>query len=285
LAGYWAQQRFDSATVSSDSIAFSIIVAIFLFTCVMGAVFLINQVKDIETDRLNNKLYLIASGDVPLCHAWVETVILFVLPTMVTVLWRWKLAVVTGLAFLILGWFYSCPPFSLKDRPVGGAITNLCGGYLVFCFGWMILGNPHLMMLLHATPYALGLLAVYFFTTLPDQEGDRTAKKITVAVRYGNRTVLVAGLIADCAAIILAAVVKDMVIFIPTVISFPFFIRAALTHRMADVLLTNKLATLFLSLAICIKFYLYLPLITVIFLFSKWYYKKRFNIRYPSFRT
>jgi 1,4-dihydroxy-2-naphthoate octaprenyltransferase len=162
---------------------------------------------------------------------------------------------------------------------------NLCGGYIVFSFGWIIGSRPGLDMIFYATPYGLGLLAVYFFTTLPDLEGDKGAHKITVAVRYDRFAVLLAGLITDILAVIAAFITRDWVILVPTVLSCPFFIKAVWSRRVSDVLQTNKFATLFLSLAICIKFPMYFPIILFVFLFSKWYYKKRFHIVYPSFRT
>jgi len=284
-AGYWAQERFAASHLEPDHWPLPVMYAVALYTLAMGSVFLVNQIMDVESDRLNNKLYLIANGDVTLRHAWIETLLLTVLPFGLAACWRRELAIVMVLSILILGWLYSCPPFSLKNRPISGALTNLCGGYLVFSFGWLIGSPPDRTMFLHATPYALGLLSVYFFTTLPDLQGDKAAKKITVAVKFGHNAVLFAGFITDLAAILMAVYTNDPVILIPTLLSLPFFAKAVITKNMADVLRTNKFSTLFLSLAICIKYYLYLVIITFVFIFSKWYYKKRFSIDYPSFKT
>jgi 4-hydroxybenzoate polyprenyltransferase len=285
LAGFWAQQRFAASEELSRSGGWFYIFAIALYSLIMGGIFLVNQIQDVESDRLNNKLYLVANGDVPLHTAWLETILLIVLPCTIMIFLKWQLAVAMVVSFIVLGWFYSCPPFSLKNHPISGALNNLCGGYLVFSFGWMIGSRPGLNMIFYATPYALGLLAVYFFTTLPDLEGDRGAHKITVAVRYKAHAVLLSGLIADILAVSMACATRDWVILVPTVLSCPFFIEAVWSKKVTDVLQTNKFATLFLSLAICIKFPVYFPIILFVFLISKWYYKKRFNIVYPSFRT
>jgi 4-hydroxybenzoate polyprenyltransferase len=256
-----------------------------LFTMLMGGIFVLNQIEDVESDRLNNKLYLIAQGHISATRAYAETGLLIGLPILTLVLVRRDLAVVACLAALIMGWLYSCSPFRLKDRPIGGLMANVAGGSIVFSFGWMITGRPDTQMLLHGIPYVLGLVAVYFFTTIPDMGGDRAANKITVAVRYGAAPVLMAGLVTDVLAIIASALMRDWVILCPTLLVLPFFINARVVGSVDSVLRTNKFATLFLSLIICIRFPAYLALITFVFFLSKWYYKVRFNINYPSFRT
>jgi 4-hydroxybenzoate polyprenyltransferase len=289
LAGYWAHCRFvDGEPFALSSIAEVnpfLFLAVALFTLILGGVFLINQVKDVESDRLNNKLYLIANGDISERAAVVETVLITVIPIAVISLIRTDLAIAMAVAFIVLGWLYSCSPFYLKNRPIGGLVTNAMGGYIVFFFGWMIAGRYSYDMVFYATPYALGLVAVFFYTTIPDVSGDRAAAKITVAVKYGNRPVLIAGLITDLLAIAAAVWTRDIVILLSTVLALPFFINAVHRKTVTQVLRTSKYATLFLSLIVCLRFPIYFLLILIVFFVSKWYYKSRFALNYPSFRT
>ena len=289
LAGVWAQDRFNESivpilysVVHSD---FTYVLYLVSLTLVMGGTFLLNQLEDIETDRLNHKLFLIADGEISERNAIFETILIVVLPIILFIFVRIDLAVMLIISFIVMGWFYSSKPFVLKDKPIGGIVANVLGGYIVFSFGWMIYGQPSWSMILHATPYTLGMQAVYFFTTIPDRVGDEKVNKITIAVKFSRNFVLWGGVVLDAAAIIFAILVGDWIVLIPTVLVLPFFVYAAIKKSDAEVLRTNKFAALFLSLMICVRFPLYLVLITFLFYFSRWYYKARFNMDYPSFKN
>lgn len=288
LAGIWAQNSFgDSLEKISYSFSrnnWEFVLYLALYTLVMGGTFLLNQLEDIESDRLNNKLFLIADGEISIKSAVIETILISVIPVLLLVKMRPDLALMMVISFLVMGWMYSSKPVVLKNRPIGGIAANLAGGYIVFSFGWMIFGEPSAAMLAHATPYVLGMQAVYFFTTIPDRTGDAKAGKVTVAVKYPLAFVLWGGVLLDLAAILTGLIVMDWVVLIPTVLILPFFVYSALKKSPAEVLRTNKFAALFLSLVICIRFPYYLLLITFLFFFSRWYYKIRFNMNYPSFR-
>ncbi len=291
LSGYWAQQRFDGhplvlkPMIELGPIDLTYMFIIGLFTLIMGGVFLLNQLADVETDRLNNKLYLVANGDVSKSQARIETSLLFTIPLLPLIKNRPDLVVVMVMALFITGWCYSCRPLVLKNRPIGGALANLLGGIIIFALGWKIKGTMSLEVLKYATPYVLGVLAVYFFTTIPDLKGDLASGKMTVASKFGVRPAMWAGLAADIFAIGSAVWTRDWVVLLPTLAVLPFFIQAVRKNSVAEVLRTNKLATLFLSLIVCLRFPVYLAFIIALYFFSKWYYRKRFNIVYPSFRT
>ena len=287
LAGLWAQDRFgDSIQELSFSLSetnFIFVLYLALYTLLMGGAFLLNQLEDVETDRLNHKLFLIADGEISEKNAIIETILITMVPIVFFLFIRIDLAVVLIISFLVMGWMYSSRPFVLKDRPIGGIVANLIGGYIVFSFGWMIFGPLSKQMLLHATPYVLGMLAVYFFTTVPDREGDKQANKVTIAVKYDIRIVLIGGVLLNVLAIVAGLFVKDLVVLVPTILILPFFLYTAFKKSDAEVLRTNKFAALFLSLTICVGFPLYLLVIAFLFFFSRWYYKVRFNMNYPSF--
>ncbi len=291
LSGYWAQQRFGGNLpifnpmfkIGTFDITYMLIIG--LFTMIMGGVFLLNQLADIETDRLNNKLYLVANGDISKSHALIETGLLFMVPLVLLIRNRPDLVIIMIFALVITGWCYSCQPLVLKDRPISGLFTNLLGGVIIFALGWKIKGTISLEIIRYSAPYVLGVVAVYFFTTIPDLKGDLASGKMTVAAKFGARPVMWAGLLADALAIGAAFWTGDWVALLPTLAALPFFINTVSKNSVAEVLRTNKFATLFLSLIVCLRFPVYLVFITALFFFSKWYYRKRFNIVYPSFRT
>jgi 4-hydroxybenzoate polyprenyltransferase len=254
-------------------------------TAVMGASYLLNQIADVVSDRLNNKLYLIANGDLSSTAAWSETALLALLPTGLCAIWRADLAILLALVFLVTGVAYSMWPFLLKDRPVAGLATNLLGTLLIFSYGWCLHSRLQPAMFTAAIPYLLGVLAVYLYTTIPDMEGDRAAGKKTVAVVFGSRRIIIAGLVSDSAAILAALLCRDPMVVLAASLSLYYFIRTVRHEAVSEVLRTVKMAMLFLSLAVVYYFPVYLAIVAFIFFFSKWYYRRRFNISYPSLRT
>jgi 4-hydroxybenzoate polyprenyltransferase len=289
LAGFWAEERFGppakvSARMTAEHGDISLILVIAILTLMMGSAFILNQLFDVETDKINDKLYLIASGAVAKQAAHLEMILLMLSPILLFFFGRYDLFAIMVLIYLVTGYLYSGNPFHLKNRPYGGIFANLVGGLLIFTVGWNISGQLNTNLLFHALPYICGFLAVYFFTTIPDVGGDLQAGKITVAVKHGVKPVLITGTILMVVAVALAAVAEDIVAFLPTALSVPFFIVSLKTKSVKRVLEANKYATLFLSLMICYRFPFYLLIIIFIYFFCKWYYKKRFQVNYPSLK-
>ncbi len=259
--------------------------AIGLLTLVMGACFLLNQITDIESDRLNNKLYLVASGAVSLRTAWSETALLLA-AGLGGLLWLSRpLALVALLAFLITGWAYSCAPLFGKDRPWAGLLINLGGSLLIYLFGWLMAAPASWRMLLSGLPYIAGIGAVYLLSTIPDRPGDAAANKITLAVHWGEARLYDAALAAGSLGVMAALPVREGVALTATLLTWPFFYNAWRHRSIDSTLRANKFATLILSFLICWRLPCYLLLLALVFYFSKWYYRKRFQVHYPSLLT
>lgn len=290
LIGHWAAFRFDPglALARRPPLVFLDLTDIGVFlllTCLMGAVFLINQIADVESDRLNKKLFLLANGDISTKTAYWETVILLFIALIGASWLALELALVFLLTLFITGVLYSVNPFQLKNRVWGGIVINMLGAPLVFSIGWLSNGQFGLNLLLHTLPYATAIGAIFLLTTLPDVEGDRRVGKITFGVRYGSAKTVVLALIFEILTIIMALLVRDWAILIPALLALVFFAHAARKADLASVLLAVRLSVLFISLIVCIRYPFYLAVLLVNFYVSKWYYRKRFNLDYPSFKT
>ncbi len=285
LAGYWAQERMHDTAALQQTSAGQALFFLASLTCVLGASFLLNQITDIVSDRINNKLYLIANGAISLRSAWTETAILALTPIIATAVLRSDLAWLLVAAFLVTGLAYSVRPLSLKDRPWGGMMANLVGALIIFAYGWCMNGQCNLALLQHAWPYLSAIWAVYFYTTIPDRKGDQAAAKITVAVTWGFKKTVIAGLLADLIAMATALWLADWIMLAAATMALPFFILACIKKTDESVLRTNKFAILFLTLFICIRFPVYLAVAVALYFFSKWYYRRRFNVTYPSLHT
>jgi len=258
----------------------------FLFsTFLMGAIYILNQLRDIESDRINRKLFLLPEGWVSSWSAWAEAIILFLLAGFGT----FKIAPPLGFAFLfamILGAAYSFPPLSLKDRPWGGLLANMLGhGLLAFSFGWLTASPSFsLRLLCYSLPYGLAIGAVYLNTTLPDREGDRIVGKRTLGIIWGRRRVVLLSTIFVLLAAGGGYLNGDLPLLASSLVVLPLFVRANFGSGMEVVVRATKVSILVLSGAACLFFPWYFLLLVVGLIGSRFYYRRRFNLAYPGLR-
>jgi len=286
LAGYHANIIFEpnnNLSGSSATAANNPILVAALLTLLMGAVFIFNQIADIQSDRENHKLFFIADGIIKQTIATVEGMVLTIFSIGFALLLDYKLGLIFFVIFIFTGIIYNFKPFGWKDKPILGVIVNFCGGWSVAACGWIAAGTTSWLFVIYAIPYAVGLVAVYLLTTLPDVNGDKASGKITFGVKYGQllTTYWAAGF--EFATVIMSYMLKDYMLLLPAMVAFPLFLIAAVSQGMEDIFRAIKFTVLFASVAVCLKYPLYFLVILVVFYFSKWYYKKRFNLEYPKF--
>lgn len=286
LAGYHANTLFDPKNNLSSSAgitAHNPILGAVLLTLLMGAVFIFNQIVDIQSDRDNQKLFFIADGIIKKSVATIEGIILTLFSITIAFIVNFKLGLIFVIVFIFTGIIYNFKPFGWKDKPILGIVVNFCGGWSVAASGWIAAGTTNWRFVIYAIPYAIGLVAVYLLTTLPDIPGDRASGKITFGVKYGLRLTTYWAAAFECAALVLSYLLKDYMLFFPALVAFPLFLIAAVSQKMDDILRAIKFTVLFASLAVCLKYPAYFLVILITFFFSKWYYRKRFDLDYPKF--
>ena len=286
-AGYFAYHRFAPVGMNGATrgMAWDSIALLGCLTLLMGSAYILNQICDRETDARNHKLFLIAQQHVSLPVAWGEMIALAALGLCAAYWHSAEMAALFAVIFLFTGIFYSVAPFQWKDHPFLGLLANAGGAVLIFTAGWWSVETETVRALRHALPYALAVAAVYLYTTLLDVEGDAETNKRTFGVKYGWRATIFAGAALEWLAAMAAVWVEDPVILYPALIAAPFFLRATLKQRRGDVARAIKLPILFLALAICWKVWQYVLVLAFVFFFSKWYYLRRFGLKYPSLRA
>jgi len=161
----------------------------------------INQISDVEIDRVNKPFLPIAAGDLTRERAWWIVGASAALPVLLALTQGvWELAAVT--AALAVGAAYSLPPLRLKRYPtiaslcvsgVRSAIVNLG---VAAHFSAALGGGAEIAPAVWAlTAFVLPFsLAIAIFKDVPDAEGDRRYAIATFTVRHGGRTVMRAGL-------------------------------------------------------------------------------------------
>lgn len=255
-----------------------------LATFLVGAGYLLNQIYDVESDRINKKLFFLAEGYISNGKAIFQTILLNLISIIPAYLVSLELGLLFTLGFLF-GLFYSVPPFSLKERPIGGFLSNvLAHGNLTFLVGWSMNGTLSGKSILFSLPYMLAVGAVYLNTTVPDMEGDKSSGKITLAVKCGKETAVVLSFVLVAVAIIISFLIKDIPFFIASALAFPFYLFGALTKKTKDIVLSTKLSILFLSVAAGFFYPWYFVILISGFVGTRLYYKARFNYDYPTLR-
>lgn len=171
----------------------------------------INQIADIEIDRINKPNLPIPSGILSLRAA--KQIVLFsaiiscVLATFISIF----LFIIIFLS-LFIGWAYSMPPLYLKKHHLTAAfaiafvraiLLNL-GGYLVFSY-YLIqrIDVPYDIIILTFFVFLFSIV-ISWFKDLPDIEGDKEYNIKTLAITYsvnntfkiGNMVVIIAYLLA-----------------------------------------------------------------------------------------
>ncbi len=262
------------------------------FTAVVGYIYILNQIADIEGDRKNGKLFILPGGHLPVPYAWFLAILSASAGIGLAVAFLDTVSVVLLAIGVILGWVYSFGP-SLKDRPWGGLWGNWLGhGVVTYLIGWyganygcsseeLVKGVVYSL----CAGFANG--AVYLTSTIPDVSGDLEVGKRTFAVVYGaKKTALTAAIFCTISALFsLTLPYHGWVMIFPAVMSTVLFWQFALKSESAHSFVTFRWPVLFLSAMTTFYIPLYAILVFAVVGVSHVYYKKRFNLIYPSFTS
>jgi 4-hydroxybenzoate polyprenyltransferase len=255
-----------------------------LYSGLMGASYIVNQIFDAETDRLNKKLFLVAEGYVGRRAIAIEAGLLFA--GAVTVAF-WKFPPRTGwlvLASGILGLLYSVPPFKFKAKPFLDMLANGIGyGGLAFATGWSVGGPASGWVWRGALPYVLAVSAVYLNTTLPDYQSDKATGNVTTGVLLGGKATAWMALLLMAASAALSWRLHDNLCLVASACALPLFLFAVITQKMRWVMLSYQGGALLLVALVGLVFPVFFVMLIATYAALKYYHKWRFGMDYPRF--
>ncbi len=252
------------------------------FGMILGVSYALNQIADIEGDRSNKKLFLMADNYISVKSAVIYAVTLAI-AGLAGFFLLGLIYGIAGIVFLfVTGYVYNFRPFRWKDHPYLGPLVTVFAGAMAFIFG----GLPELTGLIwkSALPYMAAFGAVALLTTVPDISGDAEAGKKTFAVVFGGAKAALAAAALCALAALTAHYSADPLIFWPALLSTPVFIYTAVKPVNKNIVLSIKFSIFSLSLAVGLAFPWYLILMVGYYSFARAYYKSRFKIEYPSFK-
>ena len=250
---------------------------------IVAGVYIHNQIADIESDRANDKLFLLADGFVSRRAAWTLAIVYWIIALAWAALhgprfWLY-------LSAFLLGFAYNAGvPSPWKGRPWLGLLANAAAhATITFVAGYVAAGGDFADGLVSSLPYATAVSAVYLGTTIMDHVGDAAVGKQTFAVRYGARATswVISTLIA--ASVLLAGVLGDWWMAAASVCAIgplPWLLRSPSRVSAERVV---KTAVLALSVVVAIRWPMLGVLAAATFLASRIYYRRRFGIQYPNF--
>jgi 4-hydroxybenzoate polyprenyltransferase len=265
------------------------------FSLVVASIYVVNQIMDVESDRINHKLFFLPQGIISIRAAWLCAILCITAGMAIGWFFFDAGLFLIFCVCLLVGVLYNLPPFSFKNRAWGGVFSNFIGhGVLTYLAGWYIARQASLsgpMDIVGGVAAALSPgfanAAVFITTTIADEEGDRPTGKQTFCVKYGRKASALAAL-ACCGAALIGTVTIDnhrWVMAVPAAVSLAFFIALFLAPRRENAFKAFKWPVFLLTLFVALFVPLYAVLIIVTYFGSRLYYRRRFNIEYPSFKT
>jgi homogentisate phytyltransferase / homogentisate geranylgeranyltransferase len=190
VVGLWAIS--ENARGVPD-LAATLLVGLMVNIAIVG----VNQITDVEIDRINKPFLPIAAGELSLSVARAIVVVCTLVP-LALALTQGSVETVAVAAGLAVGALYSLPPFRLKRFPVAASLCITGVRSLVVNLGvyWHFAGRidpPVWALCLFVLPFSF---AIAVLKDVPDIEGDRAYSIRTFTVRLGGRRVFHIGLAA-----------------------------------------------------------------------------------------
>lgn len=286
VAGYAGFYRFNEQLIWWDwSFDWKILVNFIAITLAAGATFIINQLQDVETDKINRKLFLISESYIRPQIARIIAYSVIAMTLLFFFIYSWQIFITMTGVVLVWGYLYNYRPFVWKDKPVWGMIDNVLSGLFLYLTGWSLAGYGQWKAFLYAIPYLTAWLAVSALTTVPDVAGDKKANKRTFAIQFGVKGTI--WLAVGCLALSLGLGIylNDPVISLSALLAAPLFIIMLFKPTEAWVLRSIRYPMLFIALALCTEFPWLFVALVVNFYLSRLYYSVRFNLNYPTFQV
>ncbi len=257
-------------------------IAFVLLTLLLAGIYIVNQIFDQETDQVNGKLFLLASGHLPVRGAWIEAALLTsaaLIPAIV--LHRTHLPYL--LASLVLGILYSADPIRLKGKPFFDLLANAAGyGAIAFLYGYSLTAPVGGGVWLSTIPYMLLVAAVFLHTAVVDRPGDEKAGLTTSASILGDRGTSIAAMIALVAAFGTGLWLGEPYPPVAALGGLFFFTWGLIFPGIKGSTLSYQWASLIFILLVVIRFPLFGALLVLLVAATRIYYRLRFQMVYPK---
>ncbi len=285
FAGAALAARASGASLSLFFPSGDVLLGFGAMTAVLGGGCLLNQISDVETDRVNEKLFFLPRGIISMRAAWVELAVAWVLAAALAAPLSPGFRVVLA-ASLLLNVTYSAPPVRAKSHCPWDMVWNGLGfGFVSAAAGWASVALLTPVIIPLGLTYTLAVAGVTASTTVLDVEGDRAEGLKTTAAVLGASCASALTLVLVAAAGFMGAVLRDPLGFFGPVLSLPLLIRAHVTGDRAHRIAANQFAVGAFVIVASIRAPYLLLLLALVYFGSRSYYRARFGLSYPGAGT
>jgi 4-hydroxybenzoate polyprenyltransferase len=257
-----------------------------VFSLSVAAVYVVNQVADLDADAVNDGFPLLTKGGVSRRLAATTAAVCAAASTALPLLRLPMLSALAGAA-LAVGAVYCLKPLRLSGRPVLDFLANAVGyGGIAFGVGWVLSGAPTGLFTGRfaqaALPYVLLMCAGSISSTIPDMPGDAAAGKRTTAVVFGRmpaHCLALAMLVAGGVAGHLAGDVQSVVC---AALVVPLYLAYLVAPQPALCEATYKVGGAILMLVAVVRFPLFGAAGLIVLLATRMYFRFRHKVNYPA---
>ena len=168
------------------------------FACLCGNVYIVglNQLEDVDIDRVNKPHLPLASGEFSRREGQMIVAVTGVLAVVLAIAQGQFLAL-TVISSLLIGTAYSLPPIRLKRFPFWASLCIFTVRGVIVNLGLFLHFSPLTQAIPTIPPSVWALtgfilvftFAIAIFKDIPDLEGDRRYNIHTLTLRLGQRTV------------------------------------------------------------------------------------------------
>jgi 4-hydroxybenzoate polyprenyltransferase len=251
-------------------------------TAILGTAYLLNQIFDKETDRINKKVFYLAEGFFR-ARSLVLMALAYFLVASFLFHHTGSIHKMPLIFALLLSLLYSLPPFRLCSRPFLDLAANAAGfGGIAFVLGYTVYDPAIGRAAALSIPYVLLVGGIFVITTAMDMEGDRTTGKTTTSVRIGGPASEKLGCVLTACAVLASLVVRHhfatVLCAIPLLICVGAYPGGSTWKRSFFV----QSSVLVVILAAIAAWPLYACIILPLVVLARFYYARRFGIIYPG---
>ena len=158
----------------------NLVLAAFAASVVLASGNIINDIKDVEVDKINRPERPLPSGKISRINAYTLYLILVLISILISFLLNEMAALIVLLSIVLL-FVYSK---YLKQIPLVGNTTVSFLTGLVFIYGGVVVGNPSAAIIPAVFAFLINFIRE-LIKDMQDVEGDKKANVVTFPIKYG----------------------------------------------------------------------------------------------------
>jgi 4-hydroxybenzoate polyprenyltransferase len=255
-----------------------------IFSLSVASVYVLNQIADVNVDKFNKGLPLLAKGKLSLAAAWWTAILCLALSILLPFFSHPSISAFSCGAAL-LGIAYSFRPLRFSGRPCFDFLTNAAGyGLIAFGVGWHLSGAAFSVagFAASALPYFLLMCAGSISSTFPDYEGDKKCGKITTAVALGVRRAHAVATVSLCSSLAVSVALGDAIALTCAAGALPFYIFYCIRPGVRAMEATYKGGGLLCMAAAAVLMPVVAIVTGVLAISTRLYFNLRHHVSYPT---